>query len=136
VWGLGAILPSVLALPRTPDNVTYWATKTMWESYDAYKGAIKGMDVSWLLPRYMEKGLGIFPWHEGSIKYLKEIGLWTARHEAGQKLLLERQEEVMKLWKATVDKALDKRMAHTDFPAFWLKAREEKFGDQWYVTYK
>jgi hypothetical protein len=136
VWGLGAILPAVLALPDTPDEVTYWATKTMWESYNSYKGAIAGMDESWHLPTYMEKGLGIFPWHEGSIKYLKEIGLWTDRHEAGQKLLLERQKEVMELWKATVDEALDKRMAHTDFPAFWLEARKQKFGDQWFATYK
>jgi hypothetical protein len=136
VWGLGTILPSVLALPDTPDAVAYWATKTMWESYDAYKGAIAGMAETWDLKNFMETGLGIFPWHEGSIKYLKEFGLWTDRHEAGQKLLLERQAEVMKLWKATVEKAIDLRMAHTDFPAFWLKARQEKFGDQWFVTYK
>ncbi len=136
VWGLGAILPSVLALPDTSDDVAYWATKAMWESYDLYKGAIAGMEVSWHLPTYMEVGLGIFPWHEGSIKYLKEIGLWTGRHEAGQKLLIKRQEDMMELWKVTREKALDMRMAHTDFPAFWLEARKEKFGDQWFVTYK
>jgi len=134
VWVCGQVLPAIYALPETPNDVAYWTTKAIFESYDLYKDAIAGMHVDFDLARWVEEARCITPWHEGSIQYLKEAGLWSERLEKAQPLLLERQEELARLWAATIEKATEMKLAHTDYPALWEEARQEKFGDQWYFV--
>lgn len=114
---------------RINEDKAYWITKAIWESYPLYK------DISELMPAWnLEQALKQpcwYPWHEGSIKYLKEIGLWTDRHERNQKKMLERWAALRGLWDDVVAEAAEKGIHHKKFPEYWLKKRAEKFPGFW-----
>ena len=42
-------------------------------------------------------------WHAGSVKYLKEKGVWTAKDEAWNQARLARQAKVIKAWDTATD---------------------------------
>lgn len=112
------------------DATAYWATKAIYESYDLYKGAIAVMP-GWKGENALERLPCILPWHEGSIKYLKEKGLWTDRLERNQKELLERQSKLQTLWEKAVDEMMAQGIKGKAFPNFWTKKRAEVFPG-WY----
>ncbi|MBW1792221.1 MAG: C4-dicarboxylate ABC transporter substrate-binding protein, partial [Deltaproteobacteria bacterium] len=61
----------------------------------------------------------------GAIRYLKEIGKWTPEREAMNQKRLQHQADLKKLWDATMNEALEKKMKSKKYPAFWLKKRAE-----------
>jgi len=122
--------PTLFTTPDYDEDKAYWATKAIWESYDLYKDAYPVMS-AWNLAEEMPKLRRLYPWHEGSIKYLKEIGLWTEKLQQNQEALVERQEALRELWGNVVNEATDKKMSNVEFVKYWLEKREEKFPN-WY----
>jgi hypothetical protein len=92
-------------------------TKAMIELYDDYKAGAPGNN-GWDIKRQ------IFAWaipmHDGSIRYFKERGLWTAEHQAHNDALVKRQEVLSAAWQVY------KAKAPADDAAFkqgWIAAR-------------
>ncbi|HEX2215399.1 MAG TPA: TAXI family TRAP transporter solute-binding subunit [Xanthobacteraceae bacterium] len=89
--------PIFMAYASEDSNVIYNLAKGMIATYDAYKDSAPGADglavdrqkLSWALP-----------YHEGTVKALKEAGAWKPEHEAHNQKLVQRQDTLMAAWKA------------------------------------
>jgi len=82
------------------DKLAYTITKALWQGYDLYKE--KHPELRYFTPdyavdlKYLPKGYP--PYHPGSVKFFKEIGVWTERHDRWQALSLRLMEERAKAW--------------------------------------
>jgi TRAP transporter TAXI family solute receptor len=117
--------PMLTSYPdKMSNDLAYWWTKAIVESYDQYKNITEAMPGA-----HIDKQLAmskVFPWHDGSITYLKEIGKWTDELQAAQEKILARQKKLQTLWHDVVIEAADKKVKEKDFTNFWLKKREEQ----------
>ncbi|TET44614.1 MAG: hypothetical protein E3J66_00640 [Dehalococcoidia bacterium] len=73
------------------DNLVYWLVKQFDETYLLYKDKHPQL-AEWNVDTVF-KGIDgwIIPWHEGAVKYFKDIGRWTPEAQA-------RQDELLLLW--------------------------------------
>lgn len=116
--------PIALAYDFLPEERAYIVTKMLHEAYEDYAKRHKSLKAYWS----PEGSLRLFdgyplPMHRGAIRYLKEIGKWTPEREAKNRKRIQRQEDLKKLWDATYEEALAKKMKSKKYPAFWLKKR-------------
>jgi len=77
----------IVAYDWTDEQLVYWLTKQIAESYDDFKDKHKVL-VQWTVEHALRSETWAIPWHEGSVKYFKTAGVWTAEHEAKQRKLL------------------------------------------------
>ena len=62
----------------------------------------------------------VVPYHEGAVRYFREIGVWNDKLEAHNQALIRRQQVLTQAWQATIkahprdDAALERA---------WMKAR-------------
>lgn len=66
----------------------YWVTKLMWEAYPDFKDS-HAYNAKTSPEHTLEVSQWFVPWHEGSIKYFKDIGVWTPAMEARQQEMLK-----------------------------------------------
>jgi len=89
--------PIFMAYAQQPAEVVYAIAKALISGYDAYKdgapGAagleLKRQNLAWALP-----------YHEGTVRALKEAGAWKGEHEAHNQALLKRQQTLAAAWSA------------------------------------
>ena len=114
------------------DNMAYWLVKGFVECYDLYKDAVPQQMPGYKLERVL-KLAPVYPWHNGAIKYFKEIGVWTDRLERNHKNALDRQAKLYKLWEAALVEAEQKGVKSTDLPKFWQEKRKAALADEYYT---
>ncbi|HKX38259.1 MAG TPA: TAXI family TRAP transporter solute-binding subunit [Burkholderiales bacterium] len=110
--------PIFMAYAQQPADVVYGIAKAMIENYDGYKDAAPGADGLELKRQILAWAL---PYHEGTVRALKEAGVWKAEHEAHNRELLKRQQTLAAAWSGYL-----KSNPPEDTDAFrkgWLKAR-------------
>jgi TRAP transporter TAXI family solute receptor len=111
--------PIFMAYASQPGELVYNVAKAMLANYDAYKDAapgaagldVKRQNLAWVLP-----------YHEGSVKALKEAGVWKAEHQAHNDKLVKRQDTMASAWAAFL-----KTNPPDDKDAFtkaWMAARK------------
>ncbi len=120
---VGYAAPVFLTYPQLDEFIAYSFTKAMHESFDDYK------DVHPDLPCFaIEDAITlenmVAPYHEGSVKYFREIGWWNDEFEAKQNQLLARQDKLKGLWEETLDEAEENDISAGEFPEFWMQKRE------------
>lgn len=140
--GLGADKPAVqvMTVPHPTyfmvgdgnEDIAYWFTKMLVESFDAYKDITMAMQ--WYGVDDCIKTFVPCPYHPGAIKYFKEIGKWSPQLQKNQEELLDRQAKLKAVWDKTVDEAATNKVKDADFSAFWLKNRAEAFPNFWEQT--
>jgi TRAP transporter TAXI family solute receptor len=87
--------PIFMAYASQPADLVYNLAKAMIANYGDYKDAapgaagleLKRQNLAWVLP-----------YHEGTVKALKEAGVWKAEHEAHNQKLLKRQDTLAAAW--------------------------------------
>lgn len=111
--------PVLMTMKSTDSDLVYNMTKAMVELFDDYKDGAPG-NKGWDIKRQ------IFAWaipmHDGTIRYLKEKGLWSAEYQAHNDALVKRQDTLAAAW------AVYKANAPADDVAFksgWMKARAD-----------
>jgi TRAP transporter TAXI family solute receptor len=110
--------PIVMVYANQPADLVYSIAKGMIEQYPAYKDSAPGADgfevkrqnLTWVLP-----------YHEGTVKALKEAGAWTDAAQKHNDALLKRQATLATAWKAYVGT----NPADDKFQAGWEKARAD-----------
>ena len=118
--------PLLVGYAASDETKAYWTTKSIRESFDLYKDvavSLPGCNLDVTLskmPMYV-------PWHDGSKKYLKEVGLWTASMEENQNALIARQAALRELWDKVAEEAVEQEIGAKEWADFWLKKRAEKF---------
>jgi TRAP transporter TAXI family solute receptor len=101
VGARGKDLPTVgfrsgtVALPICDPAVAYWICKGYAEAYDLYKDFSK-RTATFTLERLADPS--IFPYHEGSIAYFKEAGVWTKEKQEDTDNWLKLEEERIQQW--------------------------------------
>lgn len=89
--------PIFMAYASQPADLVYNIAKGMIQEYPAYKDSapgtagleVKRQNLTWVLP-----------YHEGTVKALKEAGVWKAEHDAHNAALLKRQDTMAAAWEA------------------------------------
>jgi TRAP transporter TAXI family solute receptor len=111
--------PIFMAYASQPADLVYNLAKAMINTYADYKDAAPGA-TGLALDR--QKLAWVLPYHDGTVKALKEAGVWKAEHEAHNNLLVKRQDTLVAAWDAYL-----KTNPPDDKDAFnkgWMAARK------------
>ena len=79
------------------DDIVYALTKALHKSYPMYKD-IHHFAAEATLDNTIKKNWSLSPYHPGAIKYFRELGVWTTRHEKRQQQMLSDEEQRIKTW--------------------------------------
>ncbi|NLE24350.1 MAG: TAXI family TRAP transporter solute-binding subunit [Clostridiaceae bacterium] len=123
---LGFSAPLVLTYAELDENIAYTMTKAINESYDSYKDLNPDL-VSWAIDKSILPEIIICPFHDGAIKYFKEIGWWNDELQKKQDELLAEEEKALRLWDKTVNEFIESGKPSKDFIEVWRKNRDASF---------
>ena len=112
--------PVMIAYADQDEDLVYNQTKAMFELYDAYKGKAPGID-GWAMQ--YQNFEWVVPYHDGSIRYFKEAGVWTDEAQAHNDGLLERQKILQDAWAALEAESPE------DWETAWGEARRKALTD-------
>lgn len=116
--------PAFIAWSILPENIAYWITKAVVESYDNYVKKDKKFEHTWVIDLHWDAWeADIAPLHEGAVRYFKEIGQWTDGREQMNNERIKRQEQLRALWDTVVEEAVIKGIKSADFPKYWLERK-------------
>lgn len=101
----------------------YALTKAIVDQFDKYKGAAPGGEGWALANQTVVWGM---PYHEGTVRYFKEAGIWTDEAQANNEMLIKRQQIIMDTWKSLGDIS---GMSPEDISAKWLPLRAKALTD-------
>lgn len=97
VWMMGYRYPMITVPADSSADQAYLMLKAVAETYDLFK------DAAPIMPRWNIKQAGTPPmdaaFHEGAIRYLKEIGQWSDENQAWQDGMLKRHTAMQAAWK-------------------------------------
>lgn len=120
---IGYRYPMITTYATTSDDEVYAVTKAVVESFDLYK------DVTAAMPRWDAQIAGRpvvdAPFHDGAIRYLKEIGVWTDEDQAWNDARLARMQAVQAAWDDAIESALEQQIPGNRWAAFWEEWRAQ-----------
>lgn len=90
-------------------EIMYLLTKAVYEGYDAYKDVSKDLKY-WDQQMLLDNEKQLFALHDGTIRYLKEKGLWTARMERWQAWKVAQEKGRLEAWPKVVALAAEKKI--------------------------
>lgn len=131
--------PIMAALPTKDADHVYSLVKIMDRHHQVYRAAAPGME-GWQMDRQREEIENSFaPFHDGAIRYFREIGLWTATAQRNHDRRLERQQVLQRTWEGYVRNA---PRDNAEFQTGWMHARydalvragQEPLGRTWPVV--
>ncbi|MDI6753796.1 MAG: TAXI family TRAP transporter solute-binding subunit [Thermodesulfobacteriota bacterium] len=122
--------PNMVTFEKTSAKEVYALVKAIHEAYPLYKDGHKAM------PHWRLEKAGVppanCPFHEGAIKFFKEIGIWKPEHDQWNQKLIEHMREVKKEWDAVETEATEKGIKEKDFSKLWIEKRKAK---GWMIEY-
>lgn len=119
---IGLRYPMITTYASTSSDEVYAMCKAIGENMPAIKAAT-GTGDQWD-PRHSGLPRADAPFHDGTIRFMKEKGWWTAEAEAWQNARLARLKKLLAAWPKARDAY--KAAGHTNedgWEAFWLEAR-------------
>lgn len=121
--------PLLVAMDNADADTVYGLTKVIAVHYEEYKNSAPGANGWLIMGQQLENAF--IPYHEGAIRYFKEIGIWTPEAEAKQQENLYRQQVLMEAWQAYQPGAPEDRSA---FEQGWLDFREQALTEKGLIT--
>lgn len=115
--------PMIVSYASKDVDSVYALTKAVVEAYDLYKESSPVMAL-WEVGQSGTPPADA-PFHEGAVRYLKEAGVWTEKHEEWQQQRIAHLEKVKELWQETLKAAEAEGLADDAFAEFWTKRRDE-----------
>jgi TRAP transporter TAXI family solute receptor len=109
--------PVLMSYANAPEDLVYNMTKAMVQFFPDYKDGAPGNN-GWDLKRQVYDW--VVPFHDGAIRYFKEIGVWTPAYQAHNDGLIKRQQVMLAAWK---NPELTKITDEKAYEAAWMKAR-------------
>lgn len=117
IEGMAYPYPILTVRTDASDDLAYNITKAVVESYDGYKDGAPGA-AGWSIENQVLEWA--VPYHNGAVKYLKEIGRWTDAAQAHNDGLVKRQQALQGAWATYVK---DAPSDETAFGEGWANAR-------------
>ena len=119
---IGYRYPQITVFAATSADDVYAFTKAVVEAFPGYK------DAQPIMPRWDAKLAGKSPqdapFHEGAIRYLREIGVWTKEDDAWNDRRLADLKKIQAAWKETLKAAEQEKVADDKFAEFWEGRRK------------
>ncbi|WP_235857822.1 TAXI family TRAP transporter solute-binding subunit [Marimonas lutisalis] len=100
----GYAYPVLMTYAEQDADLAYNMTKAMHVFFSSYEGKAPGIN-GWALDK--QNFQWVAPYHEGAIRYYKEIGKWTDADQAHNDNLIARQAALMKAWEELKAEAPD-----------------------------
>jgi len=88
--------PMLVSLADADEEMVYNMTKAIFEMYPDYKDSVRGAE-GWSVDIQKIEETFI-PYHEGAVRYFKEIGIWTDAADANNKTKALRQQLLADAW--------------------------------------
>jgi uncharacterized protein len=112
--------PILITLAEQDENTVYWLTRVINENYDEFKDADPGA-IGWALEFQVFDW--VVPYHEGAVRYWREIGAWTDEYESHNQSLIRRQEVLAQAWNEVAAQRIRNR---AQFDQTWAQTRAER----------
>ena len=112
--------PFLVALEKSDEAMVYSMVKIMHTHFDEYKDNAPGAG-GWTLGRQKFEQAFV-PFHEGAIRYYKEIGAWTEKADENNQRNLYRQSILREAWCEFLPWAPE---GYQEFEESWTKYREQ-----------
>ena len=120
---LGYRYPQISVRADADADEVYNMIKAIDQSFDLFKGATK-VTSRWGLNEAGHAPAGA-PFHEGAVRYLKEVGVWTDEDEAWNAARIARAAAVQAAWDTATEQADAEGISARDWPAYWADFRAE-----------
>ena len=91
----GYAYPVLMTYAVQDEDLTYNMTKAMHEFFDSYKDGAPGIN-GWALDK--QNFQWVAPYHDGAIRFYKEIGKWSDADQAHNDNLIARQAALSAAW--------------------------------------
>jgi TRAP transporter TAXI family solute receptor len=104
---------TLLTWSHLDEELAYTITKALWEGYDTYKELHPSLKYATREIAIDYKSL-IAPYHEGAVKFFKEVGVWTSDMEKWQQGQLALQPKLKAAWEEGLKAAAAKKLKLTD----------------------
>ena len=91
----GYAYPVLVAMDDQDADLVYNMTKAMVELFDSYAGKAPGIN-GWAMDK--QDFEWVAPYHDGAIRYYKEVGAWSEEAQVHNDSLLERQAALAAAW--------------------------------------
>ncbi|MEM6489108.1 MAG: TAXI family TRAP transporter solute-binding subunit [Pseudomonadota bacterium] len=91
----GYAYPVLIAEAGADTDLVYNMTRAMVELFDQYDGAAPGIS-GWAMDK--QNLTWVAPYHDGAVKYFREMGVWTDAAQAHNDSLIARQEALAVAW--------------------------------------
>lgn len=108
--------PILVAMAEADEALVYNMTKALVELFPQYEGKAFGI-AGWHLDR--QELLWFVPYHEGTVRCLREIGVWSEASQAHHDDLVARQAALAAAWQAL------KAEQPADWTAAWAERRRQ-----------
>ena len=112
--------PIVVANSDLDGDTVYGLIKALHQGYDDFKDAAPGAS-GYALENQSLKW--VVPFHDGVIRYYRELGIWTDEMQAHQDQLVKRQEVLASAWQAFI--AGNPPRDEDAFGQAWMQARTQ-----------
>ncbi|MCB1671192.1 MAG: TAXI family TRAP transporter solute-binding subunit [Gammaproteobacteria bacterium] len=110
--------PLLVGMAEADEAMVYSLVKIMHQHFEEYKNNAPGAN-GWAMDR-QKLEQAFIPYHDGAIRYFREIGVWTPEAEARQQENLYRQQVLARAWEDFLPGAPG---AYGEFDAAWLLYR-------------
>lgn len=104
------------------EEAVYQFIKSLNDSFHLYGDALPNLAL-YSKDEVLTEPKGI-PFHEGTIRFFKEEGLWSEEKQQKNDQLIERYEALNEVWEKTVAYAEKEELTDEEFEALWLQERE------------
>ncbi|MEM9622051.1 MAG: TAXI family TRAP transporter solute-binding subunit [Pseudomonadota bacterium] len=108
--------PLLIALAAQDEQLVHDLALAIHRHFDEYKDADPGA-IGWALDRQVFNWT--VPYHDGAVRYLKSVGVWSEADDAHNARLIERQDVLARTWRNHIADAPDEE----NFVATWYARR-------------
>jgi uncharacterized protein len=113
--------PVLVCYLKTDENTVYELAKALHETYDVYKNVNISM-LGWEMKKSI-RAPGMVPYHEGAIRFFREVGQWSQDLENWNRKTLEQEKVRMAAWETLKKEAAEKKMTPKDLANTWMKSQ-------------
>lgn len=121
--------PFLVGMDWSDATMVYNLVKVMHRHFDEYKNNAPGA-AGWIMDRQKFEQAFV-PYHDGAIRYFREIGVWTEAAEAKQQENLLRQRVLLAAWEGFLPGA---PAEYGEFETAWLAVRLQALEEAGLIT--
>ncbi len=118
----------VIAYSNLPEEYAYTWTKGVWKGWDLWSDKHPSFKLYWTNDICTDYKRLCYPYHDGTVRFLKEIGVWTSAMEEWQQKQVKIEARRIAAW-GEAKQAAEKqkiKVGTPEFAEFWIKWQKER----------